>query len=1112
MSQLYVCPKGHRSQLAANVQSQPRPVQVACPVCGARAQAAEAAAPSREAPTIAVDSQAVKKPDDPRDRTLLGADGKRTGEDARSVPGYDILAELGRGGMGVVYKARHNKLNRVVALKMILAGAHAGPQELARFRSEAEAVAPLQHPHIVQIYEVGEHQGHPYFSLEYIEGGSLAQQLDGAPQPTRWAAMLVETLARAIHFAHQRGIIHRDLKPANILLTGKWERGASREISVSTSLAAAGMPIPKITDFGLAKRLANDTNQTKTGAVLGTPSYIAPEQAAGKKDIGPPADVYALGAILYELLTGRPPFRGETPMDTMLQVMSDEPVPPSRLQPKVPRDLETICLKCLEKNPAKRYPNAEALADDLRRFANDEPIQARPISLAGRGLKWARRSPAVAALVLVIGLAVLALWAASLWYSAALRIANEQEKLRAAEAERQRVEAERQRQVAEAAQAEAEKQRKLAQDRAEQSRRSVYALQLTEVAALAGRNPGRGLQLLQDKERCPDDLRDFTWGYLHRLCQRERASLKPGEEPVPGVAYAPNGKALAAAAGEVAVIWDTDKLEPRILKRSHTGPILAVAFSVDSGTLATAGFDKSIKLWDVASGEERASLEGHTGPVRAIAFSPDGKTLASGGDDGAVRFWDVAEKRARTVHTAHKGPVTAVAFADDGRMLASGSADNGIRLWDPILDRELLPPLPGHANAVLTIAFAPGGKALASGCADGTAKLWDVPGRKETGTLRGHTSAVNALAFSLDGKLLATGSDDRSVRLWWPATGQERTQFLGHTKAVRGVAFSPDHKSLASASADGTVKVWRVEPLGDGSAFQVLLGNQVPQSPIAGFGKDAAAFVTVNNRDQAIRLWNLLDKQERVLLNGYTSPVTCFALSPDGTLLAVGAEDQLIRVYDDTGRVKATLSGHKGPIHCLAFASDNRLLLSGSGDGTARLWDAVAGKEEATLGDAGAPVRAGAFSADRRFLAFGREDGAVKVWNVGSRTEAVAPTPQGGSVRHLAFSPDGKTLAVASKDSAAVQFWDTSTNQIRTTLQGPTAVVRCLTFSSDGRTLATGHADWTVLLWDAQTGQQRAVLTGHTNPIHGAAFTADSNTLVTVADNGEVKVRRNKKE
>jgi serine/threonine-protein kinase len=303
------------------------------------------------------------------------------------VPGYEILGELGRGGMGVVYKASQTGLDRVVALKMVLTGGLASGAELTRFRTEARAVAQLHHPNIVQIYEVGERDGCPYFSLEYLDGGSLAAQIVEAPLPATRAAHVVRALAEAMECAHRAGIVHRDLKPGNVLL--------------------AGDGTPKITDFGLAKRIEANSGQTRTGAVLGTPSYMAPEQAEGKThDIGPAADIYALGAVLYDLVTGRPPFKGESVLDTLEQVRRVEPVPPSRLQATLPRDLDTICLKCLQKEIHKRYATAGALAEDLRRFLEGEPIAARPTSAWERGYKWTRRHPASAALIAVSALAL----------------------------------------------------------------------------------------------------------------------------------------------------------------------------------------------------------------------------------------------------------------------------------------------------------------------------------------------------------------------------------------------------------------------------------------------------------------------------------------------------------------------------------------------------------------------------------------------------------------------------------------------------------------------------------------------------------------------------------
>ena len=315
--------------------------------------------------------------------SILPTIDPKTGRPMPHVSGYEILGELGRGGMGVVYKARQKKLNRLVALKMVLSGGHASPDALARFLVEAQAVAALQHPNIVQIYEVGEHDSLPHFSLEFVDGAPLDRALAGKPQKPVDAARLVETLSRAMHFAHNHSILHRDLKPANVLLTSDG--------------------VPKITDFGLAKKLEGDSGQTKDGSIMGTPSYMAPEQARGElKNLGPSADIYSLGAMLYEMLVGRPPFLGTTPFETILQVIKEEPVPPSRLIGKLPPDVETICLKCLQKEPAKRYATAELLAEDCRRFVAGEPILSRPISPAERAWRWCRRNPRVAGLLATV--------------------------------------------------------------------------------------------------------------------------------------------------------------------------------------------------------------------------------------------------------------------------------------------------------------------------------------------------------------------------------------------------------------------------------------------------------------------------------------------------------------------------------------------------------------------------------------------------------------------------------------------------------------------------------------------------------------------------------------
>jgi tRNA A-37 threonylcarbamoyl transferase component Bud32 len=439
-------------------------------------------------------------------------------EEAVRVPGYEILGELGRGGMGVVYKARQVRLNRLVALKMILAGKQAGPKELLRFQAEAEAVARLQHPHIVQVYEVGEHAGRPFIALEFCPGGSLAERFQGQPQMARTAAELVRTLAGAVQHAHGHGIIHRDLKPANVLL--------------------AEDDTLKISDFGLAKQLDTSVAMTQSGAIVGTPSYMAPEQTAGRtQKIGPATDVYALGAILYEALTGRPPFRAATPMDTLEQVRSQEPVAVRQLQPHMPRDLETICHKCLQKEPAKRYGSAAALADDLGRFLAGEPILARPVGHIERLGRWCKRNPVVASLtVAVFVLLATVAGIASVGYVRT--------------------------QLAE-----------------QELRRQLYAATINLMQQAWDTNQvGRLRTLLAETEDYPD--RAFEWYYWQRLCHLDLHTLVGHRAGVWAVSWSPDRKRLATGSADgTAKVWDLASGQGLLTLKMHRTALNSVSWS-----------------------------------------------------------------------------------------------------------------------------------------------------------------------------------------------------------------------------------------------------------------------------------------------------------------------------------------------------------------------------------------------------------------------------------------------------------------------------------------------------------------------------------------------------
>jgi len=968
-------------------------------------------------------------------------EGFAPGVRVRYFGDYELLEEIARGGMGVVFKARQLSLNRTVALKMILAGQLASAEDVHRFRTEAEAAGNLDHPNILPIHEVGEHQGQHFFSMKLIEGGSLTQYLPRLTGDPRAAARLLATVARAVHFAHQRGILHRDLKPANILLDNEGQ--------------------PYVTDFGLAKRVLADSQLTQSGVIVGTPSYMAPEQAAARKDLSTAADVYSLGAILYELLAGRPPFRAATPLDTILQVLDREPERPRASNPRLSRDLETVCLKCLEKDPARRYESAAALADDLERWLAGRPVSARPVGQFGRTWRWCRRNPAVATLTAAVAAALLAGTVVSTSFALHANRKAEDELVARQGEQYQRLEAERQREAA-------ERQR-------EEARRSLYVanMSLAQRAWVEGMFT-QALDLLNayQPHSGEEDLRGFEWYLLERVCHPELHTLTGHTDYVKSVTFSSDGKWLASGSDDGTVrLWDTATGKELRSLWSYSKGISGVALSPDGKALAGAAADGAVKVWDPSTGRElhffappdperpvRGSLVG-------IAFSPDGKRLAWGSPSGAVWLWDATRTQGPVcVGRSHEGAVCNVAWSHDGKWLATGSFDGTAKIWDAVkyMERHTLP---GFTGGVRTVAFSPDGKYLAVGGIDLTEKLYDPASGKELLKVQ-HPNVVGGVAFSSDGRLRAVACGNGTVRIMEGARDRELATFRGHAMAATGVAFSPDGKWVASCSEDTTLKLWVTA----GAPDMRMLGEQGTAVYTVAFGPDGRRLATGVD-DGVVKVWDMGTAQLLWSCAGHTSAVRGVVFSPDGKCVASAGSDQAVKMWDAvTGRQLWAQIGHAQVILGVAFSPDGRTLATASGDSTVKLWDANTGREVRTLKGHTDYVNGVAFSPNGRWLATASGDETAKVWDVETGREFRTLTGHKNLVMGVCFSPDSKRLATSSYDTT-VREWDTRTGRPLRTLRGHSQTVASVAYSPDGKRLASAGWDGVIEIWDTDSGR-----------------------------------------
>ncbi len=1062
---------------------------------------------------------------------------------------YKLLQPIGEGGMGTVYMAEQTvPVRRTVALKLIKAGMDSR-QVLARFGAERQALALMDHPNIAKVFDAGTTDtGRPYFVMELVKGIPITRFCDERRLTTRERLELAIPVCQAVQHAHQKGIIHRDLKPSNILIA-----------------LYDGKSVPKVIDFGVAKatgpRLTDETLYTEFGAVVGTLEYMSPEQAElNQLDIDTRSDIYSLGVLLYELLTG------STPLDRkrlkqgaileMLRVIREEesPVPSMRLStteelPSIaacrsiePRklsglmrgELDWIVMKALEKDRNRRYETAIGLAADLRRYLDDEPVQACPPSAWYRFGKFARRNKAgltVAGLIMMAILSTIGILAVSNVLINHEKANKETALLKARDSAK---EATYQREIADknAGLANTQRGMAIANERAARvqellSRRRFHAAQtnLAQQAWEAGQ-PSRVLELLESLRPKFDqeDLRGFEWYYLRGLCQAGFiASLRGHTGPIWGVSFSPDGKTLASnslgnigwAGHHSAVkLWDVaTRRERRSLKEFGLESYWSSAFSPDGRVVVAVGPHTPVKFWDTASGREIVSFQRFS---RFVAFFADGKTVVTGkpqsgsaGND--LELWDAITGQEKAVLRTSPGEdLLSVAVAPDGKHLAVGTSSEAIRSWSWEGTRwRDEAPIRGHGWGG-AVAFSPDSKNLA--VSEGLLKSYEVGSGRETVSFRGHIGLVRGLAFSPDGKTLASGGTDRTLRTWDTVTGMELTR-RPHPGPVISVAFSPDSKTLAAGCGDTNINLWEAGP----AAADVVLPHGGKVCSLA-FSPDSRTLVSSGLAPT--RFWDAATGGSCATPPmEWARAMTGEDIAPDARSQAFQGPDRTVTLCNlATGRPGAVLRGHTGFVYGVAYAPGGKTVATASDDGTARLWDTATGRPLVTIrpmvaGVApGAGVSAVAFSPDGTLLATGTQFEVVTLWDATTGRERLAlqtgeRVGTGSWIWSVAFSPDGKILAVSS-DQGTVRLWDVTTGASRGSLKGHTDSIRCLAFSPDGESLVTGSDDRTAKLWDAATCQERLTLKGHTAAVLALAFSPDGMTLATGSADTTVRLWR----
>jgi WD40 repeat protein len=1026
---------------------------------------------------------------------------------------FAIRKELGAGRYGVVYQA-YDELDRLVALKILRPEFAASCLERARFEHEGRKAAAVKHDHIVTIHQVGHTAGFalPYLVMEYVDGEALSERLHRhRVVPAREAACIVRQMALALSAAHTQGFVHRDVKPSNILV----EAGTGRA---------------KLTDFGLARLIEAANASTNGSGRAGTPQYMSPEHINTPHLVDGRSDLYSLGVTLYELLTGERPFRAVTSL-LWQEIVHDEPRPPRKLNDAIARDLETITLKCLAKEPGRRYQTTRELADDLQRWLDGKPIQARPVGVPGKAWRWCRCNPFEAAVAVLGVVALMAVTAFSISVVFLVRLDEEHRQLQGARRQTDRL----------ATVLALEAARKLCED-GEVARGMLNPLRIAP-------------------QENPDLQHAIRWhlaAWYPHIC-RLRAFLQ-NEDPVVAATFSSNGNTVLTVSGNSRQqrghvrLWDaaTGRSIGRIIEHKHL--VTAVSFSPDGRTILTGSKDYTVRRWNAATGEPVGGPFLHDGEVMAVGFNTEGNTLLTASHDQTgkveIRLWDSATGKYRSLTPMLEDAggerryveLNGIAFSPDGKTFVTGDDKGNARLWDAATAKELR-PLKGHKGRILAVAFSPDGKRVLTGSEDGTACLWDSSTGKEQFWLKGDQGPIWAVAFDADGTIVVTGktvrlwdsatgkqlaapvphagvvtllarsihgntiltrSSDNKTRLWGAAPANLLTSIISHPSPVQVVAFSPEGRSLLTACYDvtefssGKAYIWN-------AATKELVSGPLQKGSIlaASFSRDGKT-VLIGNTDNNAWLWEKNTGHIRQL--PHDDWVRAVALSPNGKIALTGSTDHTAGLWDVSTALILWFLPHPDAVYAVAFSHDGRKVLTGCRDGKARIWDAATGIELLQLSGHGGPVRAVAFSPDDRKVLTGSEDNTAWLWDAATGMSIARLLLHHGPVHRVAFNyPSGTSLLTGSHDCSA-RLWDAATGSPLGNPLLHQESVEAVAFSPDSMAVLTGSQDNTARLWDAATGAQIGPTLSHPKKVLSAVFSPNGRTVLTGCEDNNARL------